>query len=319
MERKKILYVEDNLDNKLLVKRILEAEGYAVLEASDGIEGVRMAQAEKPDIVLMDLDLPVMDGQAATTRIKGIKGLENVIVIALTAKIMQGEREKSLIAGCDGYIAKPVDVDSLPKQLEEYIRGKKERITPEEEKEYLRKFTQQLAARLEENVDLSLTDELTGLCNRRGFNIRLAQELARVRRFKLNLSCIMLDIDDFKQINDMFGHTVGDLVLVEISRILLKELRKYELIARYGGEEFVVLLAQEDGAGAFAVAERLRKYIQNMCVKIGSHRIKLTISSGISCFSPQEPLSGEKLIQRADDALYQAKRQGKNRSVLFCN
>jgi diguanylate cyclase (GGDEF)-like protein len=319
MKNKKILYVEDNLDNKLLVKRTLEAEGYTVLEASDGIEGVRVAQAEKPDLILMDLNLPAMDGQAATTRIKGIKGLENVIIVAFTARVMEGEREKSLSAGCDGYIPKPIDVDKLPKQLEEFLKGKKESITLEQEREYLRKYTHDLVERLEENIGISYTDELTGVYNRRGFQLRLAQELSRARRFGLNLSCIMLDIDDFKQINDNFGHSVGDLVLAEIARLLSKKLRKYELIARYGGEEFVILLVQEDGAGALAVAERLRKYIENQRLNISSHQIRVTISLGISCFSRHEPLSGEKLIQRADEALYQAKKRGKNRSVLFCN
>jgi two-component system cell cycle response regulator len=319
MKNKKILYVEDNIDNRLLVKRILEAEGYIVIEASDGIEGIKIAQTDKPDLILMDLNLPAMDGQTAATRIKSMKGLENTIVVAITANVVEGEREKSLIAGCDGYIQKPVDVDKLPGRLEEYLNGKRERVSPRQEREYLRLFTQQLAEKLEVNIDLSHTDELTGIYNRRGFLMRLNQELSRARRFNHDLSCIIIDIDNFKQINDKYGHTVGDIVLAEISRILVKTLRKYELVARYGGEEFVVLLAEEDGKRALAVAERLRKKIQNYQFKISTKQFKTTVSLGISCFSSREPLSGEKLVQQADHALYQAKKNGKNQSILFYN
>jgi two-component system cell cycle response regulator len=319
MNSKKILYVEDNLENKMLVRRILEAKGYEVLEASDGIEGIKMAQGNKPDLVLMDLNLPTMDGQTAATRIKATHGLENIVIIALTACVMEGEREKSLIAGCDGFIPKPIDVDALPEQLEEYLNGRKERMPLKQEKDYMLKYAQHLAERLEKNIGFSYTDPLTGLSNRREFQLKLSQEISRAQRFKQNLSCIILDIDNFKRINDQFGHPVGDIILKKIAQLLIKELRKYELVARYGGEEFVILLAQEDGTGALAVSERLRESIAKRQFKISSNHIKITVSLGISCFSPQEALSEEKLIKRADDALYQAKKSGKNKSVLFCN
>jgi two-component system cell cycle response regulator DivK len=122
-DRNRILYIEDNFDNRMLVKRILEAEGYTLLEAANATEGLQQAMEQTPDLILMDINLPEMDGYTTTSRIKAMPGLENVKVIALTANVMQGDRERTLAAGCDGYIQKPIDVDQLPGQIARYLEG----------------------------------------------------------------------------------------------------------------------------------------------------------------------------------------------------
>jgi len=317
IKKHKILCVEDNFENKVLLRRVLEAEGYNVIEASNGMEGFKLARQEEPDLILMDLGLPMMNGHEAATKIKGTKGLENVVVIALSGQVMKGDRERSLIAGCDGYIPTPIDVDRLPRQLEEFLHGKRERINSMEEREYLQEYTRLLVDRLEERIGISLTDELTGICNRRGFNLRLDEELSRAGRYNFGLALIMIDIDDFKQVNDHYGHLAGDLVLRELAQLFRVEKRKHELLSRYGGEEFIIILAEEDGPGAFVVAERLREKVQDHIFISYGHPIKITVSSGISYFLPNEPLGREYLICRADEALYKAKKGGKNRSVLL--
>jgi two-component system cell cycle response regulator DivK len=117
----RILYVEDNADNRMLVKRVLEAEGYTVVAASDAHEGLRLALVEQPDLILMDINLPEVDGYTITARIKSTPGLEAIKVIALTANVMKGDREKTLAAGCDGYIQKPIDVDIFPTQIAGFL------------------------------------------------------------------------------------------------------------------------------------------------------------------------------------------------------
>ena len=117
----RILYIEDNSDNRMLVKRVLEAEGYTLLEAANAHEGLRQALAETPDLILMDINLPEVDGYTTTARIKATPGLERVKIIALTANVMKGDREKTLAAGCDGYIQKPIDVDQLPRQIARFL------------------------------------------------------------------------------------------------------------------------------------------------------------------------------------------------------
>ena len=119
----RILYIEDNADNRLLVKRVLEAEGYRLLEAANASDGLRQVEAEKPDLILMDINLPEVDGYTTTARIKSMPGLAAVKVIAVTANVMKGDREKTLAAGCDGYIQKPIDVDQLPRQIARFLES----------------------------------------------------------------------------------------------------------------------------------------------------------------------------------------------------
>jgi two-component system cell cycle response regulator DivK len=119
-----ILYVEDNFDNRMLVRRVLEAEGYRVVEAKDGAEGLDWLQSEIPDLVLMDINLPEIDGYEVTKRFKQFPRMARVPVIAMTANVMKGDREKTLAAGCDGYIPKPIDIDALPDQLAKFLRNR---------------------------------------------------------------------------------------------------------------------------------------------------------------------------------------------------
>lgn len=150
---KKILYVEDNPESRLLVRRILEARGYQVTEAEDGLEAIQKAQEVSPDLVLMDINIPGMDGFEVATRLKSIPALQSVPVVALTASaIMEGDRERTLVAGCDGYLQKPVDVDRLPGQVAEFLGGKRESVGEGQEPVYLREYSQKLVVRLEEKV-----------------------------------------------------------------------------------------------------------------------------------------------------------------------
>ncbi|MGD0613520.1 MAG: response regulator [Anaerolineales bacterium] len=124
MDSGTILYIEDNLDNRTLIRRVLMAEGYGFLEASDAGEALEVLKSHHPDLILMDINMPDMDGYTLTSRIRALPGFEQVPIVALTANVMRGDREKSLEAGCDGYIQKPVDIDVLPQQVERYLRKK---------------------------------------------------------------------------------------------------------------------------------------------------------------------------------------------------
>jgi signal transduction histidine kinase len=166
----KILYVEDNAINRLLVSRVLTHAGYTVLEAGDGLSGIQIAQEERPDLILMDIMIPGMDGYQVTTKLKSLPELADTPIVALTAKVMEGDRERALVAGCDGYIPKPIDIDRLPHQVAEFLGGKREEIEGDVEERLVlqREYSQELVTRLEErvrelqkaNAELRRTDEL---------------------------------------------------------------------------------------------------------------------------------------------------------------
>lgn len=150
--KQKILYVEDNMENKKLVRRILEANDYIVIEADDGLSSIRMAKEENPDLILMDMGIPGMDGYEATTRIKAIPELTQTPIVALTARVMEGDRERSLTAGCDGYISKPIDVRKFPDVILSFLNGKKEHVPRTEEPYFLKEYSRKLVSRLENKI-----------------------------------------------------------------------------------------------------------------------------------------------------------------------
>jgi len=119
-----IFYIEDNIDNRTLIRRILSAEGYQVVEAGNAREALETLKGVHPDMILMDINMPEVDGYTLTAQIRSMTGFESTPIVALTANVMRGDRERSLEAGCDGYIQKPIDIDLLPQQVERYLRKK---------------------------------------------------------------------------------------------------------------------------------------------------------------------------------------------------
>jgi len=174
---KKILYIEDDAASRMLVRRILEARGYIVLEAQDGLSGLHIAQTEVPDLILMDINLPDLDGYAVTTKLKGMVELRNTPIIALTANVMEGDRERSLVAGCDGYIPKPIEAGKLVMQVEEFLGGQRETLMDSQERQYLREYKDRLVDHLEKKVRelTALNAELEQRVEERTAELREAQ------------------------------------------------------------------------------------------------------------------------------------------------
>jgi signal transduction histidine kinase len=160
-DKRRIIYVEDDAPSRLLVTQVLDMAGYEVVQADDGMEGIRLAQELMPDLILMDINMPGLDGYAAATKIKSMPGLAETPIIAVTANVVEGDRERALTAGCDGYLPKPIDVDTLPDQISEFLLGRRERVDEEAERSYLREYSERLVDRLEEKIAaLTRSDEM---------------------------------------------------------------------------------------------------------------------------------------------------------------
>ncbi|MFQ5611652.1 MAG: response regulator [Anaerolineae bacterium] len=148
----KILYVEDDVASRVLMSRLLLNSGYEVVEAEDGLSGLQVARRERPDLVLIDINMPDLDGYEVATRLRSLPGLEHVPIVAVTANVMAGDRERAITAGCDGYISKPIDVDELPRQIRAYLNGRRDVVSAKQRQQYLEEHTAKLVKRLEENV-----------------------------------------------------------------------------------------------------------------------------------------------------------------------
>ena len=172
----------------------------------------------------------------------------------------------------------------------------------------------QLAVTTKHLEDMAITDELTGLYNRRFFWEELKNEFARTLRFHLDLSCLMIDLDRFKEVNDRYGHHVGDQVLKDLAHILRDDCRDPDTLCRFGGEEFVVILPQTDLKGAVVQAGRFRSTVERHLFLIGpDQNLKLTISVGVGSFPDERVHEADELVRIADEGLYVSKQNGRNR------
>lgn len=322
-----ILVVDDDPAALRLHGRFLEAAGYRVITAANGQEGMARVLAEGPLMVLTDRAMPEMDGLEFCRAIREHEAIPFAYVVILTANDCNDEDVAAAFeAGADDYLAKPINRRALLARVRAGERIVKLHQTIGRRNQELHRANAEMAvtqsqlaeanARLQKLV---VTDELTGLANRREAMRRLAADWAASVRRDLPLSCIAVDIDRFKTVNDTYGHAAGDAVLRDIARILGKSARAEESVCRIGGEEFLVLCPHTSAQEAFAAAERLRFAVENTFVQVFGARLPVTISLGVA-ERTAEMCDADALLGEADRALYEAKHAGRNRTVIAaCN
>ena len=303
----KVLLVEDDPIQASATKEILSKLGYEVLWAEDGINAIKLVKSQKPDIVLLDVILPGMDGYEVCRWLKLEETTKGIPIIMLTVKKELSDKISGLHIGADDYLPKPYNELELNARIYALLRTKALQ-------DELKLKNRQLEDLLDKVNFMAITDSLTGLYNRRRFLDVLTTEYERAKRYGTPFSLVMLDIDYFKKINDNFGHVVGDTVLKEISEILLKGIRDIDTAARYGGEEFMLILPNTDKDHARIVAERIRQAIETYDF-IGLDR-KISASIGISGMPDASIADEDRLIRCADFGLYRAKQLGRNRTVV---
>jgi two-component system cell cycle response regulator len=298
-----ILVADDEPINRSLIQRRLEREGYRVYVAENGREAVELTRETLPDLVILDVMMPEMDGMEACRLIKEDKLTHDIPVIFLSARDETEMKVSGLTLGANDYISKPFKAEELLARVSVSIRMKRER-------DQLRASAEAARASAEMAHEQAMTDALTGLLNRYGLQRTLQHEQAEARRYHRPLSCLLIDLDHFKNINDTHGHAAGDIALQQISAILSKAVRGSDMVFRYGGEEFLVLLPETNLEGAMALAEKIRLAADAQLFGSG-HIFPLTLSAGVASLTNHE--SGNDMIARADMALYNAKAQGRNR------
>lgn len=305
-----LLLVEDSDTQGSQLKESLEKLGYAVTWARSGMDGLRLAREETPDLVVLDVVMDDMDGFEVCRWLKLHDTTRDIPVIMLTQRGELQARVQGLHVGADDYLAKPFAPEELEARIFAALRIKAAQAD-------LRRRNSQLESMLHHVEALAITDPLTGLFNRRRLADVLRREWAVAKRYGNDLACIMIDIDHFKQINDDYGHDAGDLALKEVARTLGSSLREVDLAARYGGEEFAILLPQTHKQGALVLARRLHASLRGLTLSIESRTLKLTASLGVAASSDLGNAGAEELIKAADAALYHAKRSGRDRVVGF--
>ena len=306
MTKQVILIVEDNKLEAKATGSFLENSGFETIWAKSGMEGLKCARVQRPDLILMDVVLPDKDGREICRFLKGDAATLGIPIIMLTARSGVEDKVKGLRIGADDYLPKPFDEKELLARINACLRTKALQ-------DELRSKNEQLEGLLRQVEIMAITDAGTGLFNRRHFLELMDKEFERAKRFNSPLACLMMDIDHFKQINDTYGHLIGDSVLLELGKILQNNMRNIEVAARYGGEEFVLLLPETSPAEAYKPSQRLLEQIRSYRFSGLDPNYSMTVSIGIAGLPDTRIQTKEELIQCADFSLYKAKRRGRNR------
>lgn len=308
--RARVLIVDDHEDNVELLRARLESWGYSSESAGDGDEALHKVEEDPPDLILLDVMMPKIDGIEVARRIKANSGLPFIPIIMQTALDTTESKVEGLEAGADDYITKPIDFAELKARVNSMLRIKRLQEELEERERQLLEANERLR-------HMSQTDALTGLDNRRNLEERLDEMFEHAKRLNEPFACVMCDLDRFKSVNDTYGHQAGDAVLKQFARILRQEVREIDRAGRYGGEEFMLLLPGTVLDAAVTFAERVRKQVEVHTFTFDGTSICRTASFGVSAWPHPRVDHCDALLRAADDALYVAKETGRNRVVRF--
>ena len=321
-----ILVVDDEKTLRLVLRRVMQQEGYEVVEAMDGEEALRVSQQKEPDMILLDAMMPGMDGFSCCAELQRRLEDDCPPVLMITALDDGPSVDLAFKVGATDYVTKPIHWAVLRQRVRRLLQTRwamsELRLQVERERmltEKQRKLTEDLEKANEELERLASVDGLTGIANRRYFDDYLDREWKRAARNNLSLSVIMCDVDFFKAYNDTYGHQVGDDCLKLVADVIGSSLKRAtDLVARYGGEEFAIVLPDTVAEGAVCVAENIRQQLQERGIPHQGSRIsdRVTLSWGIATMIPSANSNPRELIRAADLALYQAKKQGRDR-VIF--
>jgi two-component system, cell cycle response regulator len=292
-----VLVAEDSLVVRTLLRRQLEEHGYRVVEAVDGEEALVVCGEHGPDVVLLDVKMPKLDGHGVLTALRGSPALADIPVVFLTARATTEDVVEGLRLGAHDYLRKPFESAELLARVSAALRVKT--------------LQDQLRQRNFELNAMSRTDALTGLPNRREMQERLTAVASGARRHHQQSAVLMVDVDHFKSVNDTRGHEAGDLVLQAVANRLSAACRTEDSAGRWGGEEFLVIAPMSDLAGGARLGERIRSGVADAPVPVADGAdIDVTVSVGVAASE-----GGEDILAEADAALYAAKRAGRNRVV----
>lgn len=310
-----ILAVDDKPLNLRLLREMLEDEDFGVVEASDGVQALERARDEtqRPDIILLDINMPNMDGIEVCRQLKTDASTQNIPIIFVSGVAELDDKIQAFNEGAVDYVTKPFQVEEVIARVTTHLTLRNLQKVLEQQIEELQRTQVELETSNRELARLSVQDGLTGLYNRRYLDENLRSVFSRTKRYGKSLSVMICDIDDFKRINDTLSHEVGDAVIRQVAKILQNEVRDADITARYGGEEFVIVFPETLVSHAAIVCERIRAHVEQHAWEDIAQGLQVTLSIGLT--GDITPPNHEKMLLVADQKLYEAKANGKNQLV----
>lgn len=296
-----IIAVDDNPINRLLIGKILQQAGYNHHILDSGEKVLLKLKEEYPDLILMDLMMPNIDGLELCSQIKSNPNFLEIPVIFLTASDEKEHILQAFNVGAVDYVVKPFNHQELLARIKTHLELK-----------YTR---DELKKALIEVEKLATLDSLTNISNRRHFLDLAEREFRLSSRKKRHFSILVIDIDHFKKINDTYGHFVGDEAIKLVAKSTQRFIRQEDLLARWGGEEFLIFLSETPTEQAIITAERIRNKIADLSLEINEKNVKMTVSIGVATYNFND-VNLDVVLKRGDEALYEAKNTGRNKVVF---
>lgn len=313
-EAQSVVIVDDMPENLRLLTTILKDQRYKVRPAPNGARALATIRKEPPELVLLDIMMPEMDGYEVCRQLKADESTKDIPIIFLSALNEVFDKVKAFKAGGVDFITKPFQVEEVLARVKTHLTLQAQQKALALQNEALLKKNAHITEQARKLELLATRDFLTGLSNRRDFLNRASQEEKRFKRTHRPFSLILLDIDHFKRINDTYGHDCGDQVLIRVSRALEKALRAQDILARWGGEEFICLLPDTGGEGVGYAAEKIRTDVECLICDCIDGDDAVTVTLGASVYDGSCDI--EACIRSADNALYKGKNKGRNQVVL---
>jgi len=312
MTNKNILIVDDDPATLAMLRKYLSTAGYDVFSATNGKEALDLLRVNEIQLIVSDWVMPIMDGIELCQTIREFEAIGFIYIILLAAHSDKERVVEAFEAGADDYLSKPFHKGELLARVNAGCRIIELEADLERKNREIHKVNAEMAILNRKLEEIATTDELTGLANRREAMNQLTSAWASSERHDHPLSVIMIDLDKFKNVNDTYGHSAGDVVLQNTARTIKKHTRSGDTVCRIGGEEVLVICPHADEDQAIALAERLREAVASDIIKCDDLEICVTISAGVAekCRSMSTP---DHLLARADDALYAAKEGGRNK------
>lgn len=310
--RIRVLVVDDDRSIRLLVRTVLEDAGYDVVEAADGEEAMRIALEVQPQMLIVDRIMPQKDGLALTRALRETDLGRGMYILMLTALGDEEKLVEGFEMGVDDYLAKPLNQRLLRARLRAGQRVVRLYQDMERDRDELRRFAAELAVTNRRLQEAALTDVLTGFPNRRYAMERIQQEWSSSTRSRRPLSCMMIDLDQFKPVNDTHGHDAGDAYLKQVALAVRGAVRAQDVVCRTGGDEFLVICPDTALQAAIACAERVRRAVEQTPINLGKQATRASLSLGVAVRADAMP-NVDALIKCADEGVYLAKQQGRNR------
>ena len=306
-----VLVVDDDPGTCAVLRDFLAGQGVECLISTNGAEALELYKQHRPRLIISDWLMPEMDGLELCRRVRSLEGGAHVHFIMLTIHAEETDLRAAFDAGVDDFLAKPFERTAMMARLRAGIRAVARHDEVSERHRGSSELNRQLSSLNQRLEKLAITDDLTGLYNRRQAMQRLEEQWALGDRYGRPISIVTLDIDHFKQVNDTYGHSAGDEVLKSVAQTLSECVRTTDIVCRIGGEEFLILLPTQRVEEALFCAERCRQTAMARAIEYGGQRIRITLSAGVASRRPDMTQMND-LLREADEALYSAKRSGRN-------